>query len=126
MDIRGYGKVVNGIIDFNFKSNFAIVAGSARGELSIDDDNFSNEGYVSVFDTAELDTDEWNRAMINFIEETIENGYVEIFLMDSEEGNDFEGEWFLSDWSGRKIDDLILDIKKRIMYEIIGIIDEFY
>ena len=126
MDIRGYGKVVDGIIDFNFKCNFAIIAGSVTGEWSVDDIDFSNDGYVQVFDTAEFDTDEWNRTMINFIEETIENGYVEIFLIDSEDGSDFEGEWFLSDWSGRKIDDLISNIKERIMDEITNMIDEEY
>ena len=126
MDIRGYGKVVDGIIDFNFKCNFAIIAGSVTGEWSVDDIDFSNDGYVQVFDTAEFDTDEWNRTMINFIEETIENGYVEIFLIDSEDGSDFEGEWFLSDWSGRKIDDLISNIKERIIDEITNMIDEEY
>ena len=126
MDIRGYGKVENRIIDFNFKCNFAIVAGDATGCLSIDDINFPNDGYVQVLDTAEFDTDEWNRAMINFIEETIENGYVEIYLMDNDEGNDFDGEWFFSYWSGRKVDDLISDIKKRIMYEITNMISEEY
>ena len=126
MDIRGYGKVVDGVIDFNFECNFAIVAGSSTGEWSVDDIDFSNDGYVRVVDTAEFDTDKWNKAMINFIEETIEKGYVEIFLIDSEDGDDFGGEWFLSDWSGRKVDDLILDIKKRIMYEITNMIDECY
>ena len=92
------------------------------GNLSVDDNNFSNDGYIQVLDTAEFYTDEWNRAMINFINETMENGYVGIYIFDNEEGNYFGREWFLSDWVGRKVDDLILDIKKRIMDEITNII----
>ena len=46
MDIRGYGKVVDGVIDFNFKCNFAIASIDTMGNLSVDDNNFSNDGYM--------------------------------------------------------------------------------
>lgn len=117
MKIIKYYKKINGIDIPFYECCFVIHAFGKKGKNSMADNDFKGEGCLQILDTITFTSNEWKNSITSLINSAILGNYTKLFLLDAYDGDYFDREWLLSEWSER-IDDLILDIEKGIVDEI--------
>lgn len=121
MKIIKYYKKINGKNIPFYECDFIIHAIDEKGKTSMTDNDFKGNGCLQIWDTLIFTSDEWKNSMTSLINSAISGGYTKLILLDAYEGNYFDREWLLSDWSEREVDDLISDIEEGIICEIFKI-----